>query len=537
MTKDNQQYALISLSDKEGIEDLARALVYAGVGLISTGGTLKAIQALDLPVSSVEDFTHFPEMMGGRVKTLHPTIHGGLLADRSKPDHLEAMADHQIPNINYVIVNLYPFTQVIEADSVDFLEAIENIDIGGPTMLRSAAKNHASVTVVTDKADYQRVIDELKADKATSLTTRRYLARKVYQLTSYYDTQIANYLSQEEAETETEVEVEEPAAWPFMTQAYQLKESLRYGENSHQAAKFYQDLKPAKSTIAGAKQLNGKALSYNNIKDADVALNMLADFTDQAVAIAIKHMNPCGVGLGSDINQAFDRCFEADSVSIFGGIVSFNRPVDQALAERLHELFLEIIIAPAFTDEALSILSQKANLRLLEVDLPELGNQVLEQTSVSGGLVVQEKDHSSELAVQGDQQPEDWTVHGEADFTTEDLSSMSFLMKVVKYVKSNAIVVGSGPMTLGVGAGQMNRVTAAKLALDQMQARDQRPDGKLILASDAFIPMRDTVDLAAEYNVDIIVQPGGSIRDKDVIQACQEHGITLVMTGLRHFKH
>lgn len=527
MTKNHQRYALISVSDKSNLKDLAQALVESGVELISTGGTLKTLTSLGFKPKAVEEFTNFPEMMDGRVKTLHPKIHGGLLANRTNQEHMATLTSSGIPNIEFVIVNLYPFTKVITKESITLEDAIENIDIGGPAMLRAAAKNHQTLSIVTDQSDYERVIKELKENQETTLETRQYLAVKAFQLTSYYDNQIANYLNQ----NTDRLSKEEGSDWPFITQSFTLKQNLRYGENNHQEAKFYQESNPSQSTIAGAKQLHGKELSYNNIKDADVAITMLGEYK-QPAAIAIKHMNPCGVGLGNTINQAFDRCYQADPVSIFGGILSFNRPVNVELAEQLNEMFIEIIIAPGFDQKALDILSKKKNIRLLEIDLQSNHQKTSEQVSVSGGLLIQTIDQSVEL-----EETENWKVYGEDQLSESDIHTISFLMKTVKYVKSNAIVVGNKDMTLGVGAGQMNRVTAAKLALDQMSNNSNHSTSNIILASDAFIPMRDTIDLASKYNVDLIVQPGGSIRDKEVISACQEHGIRLVLTGKRHFKH
>ena len=533
MTASDKRFALLSLSDKEGLSSLAQAFVDAGIHLMATGGTYQALKEADLPVQAVEDFTGVKEMLDGRVKTLHPKIHGGLLADRSKPDHLATMADQAIPNIAFLVVNLYPFAEVVAQDASNFDRAIENIDIGGATLLRSAAKNHASLTVLTDKRDYPLVMEELKAQGKTSLSTRSYLASKVFQLTAHYDQEIANYLAQAKQGQVSD----QGQDWPFISQTYDLKASLPYGENSQQKAWFYTDGQASQASVAGAKQLNGKALSFNNIKDADVAINMLADFPDQATAIAIKHMTPCGVGRGDNIHQAFDRCYQADSKSIYGGIVSFNQVVDERLAQSLSKIFLEIIVAPGFTDSALAILTKKKKLRLLEIDLPEKNQARPQQVSVSGGLLIQEPDQSTELDFPLGQKPSQWTYYGEDQYSSDDLQTMAFLMKVVKYVKSNAIVVGAGQMTLGVGGGQPNRVNSAQIALEEMKAKDLETDGKIILASDAFIPMRDTVDLASQYGVDVIVQPGGSIHDDDVIAACQEKGIDLVMTGYRHFKH
>ena len=525
------RYALISVSDKSGLEDIARALVDAGVQLVSTSGTLKQLESLGFEVTPVEAITDFPEMMDGRVKTLHPKIHGGLLANRANKAHLAELEKHHIPNFEFVVVNLYPFKKVLMQQGATDSDKIENIDIGGPSMLRSAAKNFQTLSVITDPRDYGQVIKELETNNETTLSTRRYLASKVYQLTSYYDSLIADFMNEAVDEDDDKIK-----SWSFLTQSFEHKETLRYGENSHQTADFYTTLMPSKATLAGAKQLSGKHLSYNNLRDADVALALMNEF-DQPTAVALKHMNPCGVGVAKTIEDAFDYCYQADSVSIFGGILSFNRPVTAELAKKINQLFIEIVIAPRFEKEAFAILTQKKNVRLLEVDLLEDNEQrQWQQTSVSGGLLVQSADHTDDLTVLTDL-PNHWSVAVGEVQTTEAVQAMSFLMKVCAYVKSNAIVVGGLNQTYGIGAGQMNRVQAAKIALEAMLEKDRPTSEPLILASDAFIPMRDTIDLAATYNVDIIVQPGGSIRDKEVIQAAKEHGITLVMTGTRHFKH
>lgn len=526
-----ERYALISVSDKSGLEEIANALVEAGIQLVSTSGTLKKLQSLGFEVTPVETITEFPEMMDGRVKTLHPKIHGGLLAKRSNEEHLSELANHQIPNFEFVVVNLYPFKEVLLQEDSSNESKIENIDIGGPAMLRSAAKNFHTLSVITDPRDYSRVINELEDNNETSLLTRQYLASKVYQLTSYYDSLIAGHMS-ELLENETN----ETHPWPFLTQSFEHKETLRYGENNHQTADFYTELRPSEATLAGAKQLNGKQLSFNNLRDADAALALMNEFT-QPAAIALKHMNPCGVGVAETIEEAFDYCYQADPVSIFGGILSFNRPVTAELAEKINQIFIEIVIAPSFEKEALDVLTQKKNIRLLEVEkLTENAHNTRQQTSVSGGLLIQSADSTEDLTVQSEL-PKYWSVAVGEEPCTEDIQAMSFLMKVCAYVKSNAIVVGGLNQTYGIGAGQMNRVQAAEIALEAMVQKERNNSEPLILASDAFIPMRDTIDLAAKYNVDIIVQPGGSIRDKEVIQAAEEHGITMITTGRRHFKH
>src|SRR3954451_16320478 len=472
----SQKRALISVSDKNGITEFARELVSLGFELISTGGTKKALQEQGIPVMSVSDVTGFPEILEGRVKTLNPVIHGGLLSKHDNPDHLKQLDEHGMQPIQLVCVNLYPCQQTIAKPDVTVADAIENIDIGGPSMLRASAKNHQYLTVVVDPADYATVIEELKAEGTTTLETRRKLAAKVFRHTAAYDALIAEYMT-ELAQEETPEK---------LTVTYELKQSLRYGENPHQKAAFYK--KPLGSTfsIANAEQLHGKELSYNNINDADAALQIVKEFSDPA-AVAVKHMNPCGVGTGSDVFEAFEKAFEADPVSIFGGIIALNREVDQKTAEKLHEIFLEIVIAPSFSDEAISILTAKKNIRLLTIPFDQQGKPEMKMTSVEGGLLIQEQDHYSlenaTITVPTDRKP-----------TDEEWEALKLGWKVVKHVKSNAIVVTDKQMTLGIGAGQMNRVGSAKIALDQA---GEKANGAA-LASDAFFPMDDTIEVAAK---------------------------------------
>ncbi|MGG3467701.1 bifunctional phosphoribosylaminoimidazolecarboxamide formyltransferase/IMP cyclohydrolase [Neobacillus pocheonensis] len=507
--------ALISVSDKSGVSEFARELVGLGFEIISTGGTKKMLQEQGIPVMGVSDVTGFPEILEGRVKTLNPFIHGGLLAKHDEVEHQKQLDEHGIAPIQVVCVNLYPFQQTIEKPDVTVADAIENIDIGGPTMLRASAKNHQYVTVVVDPADYEKVIAELQTDGATKLETRRKLAAKVFRHTAAYDALIAEYMTNLAQEENPEK----------MTVTYELKQSLRYGENPHQQAAFYK--KPLGSTfsIAYAEQLHGKELSYNNINDADAALQIVKEFTEPA-AVAVKHMNPCGVGTGKTGYEAFEKAFAADPVSIFGGIIAFNREVDAETAAKLHEIFLEIIIAPSFSKEALNILTAKKNLRLLTIPFERAPKAELKMTTVEGGLLVQEQDRypleDAEITIPTKRKPSE-----------TEWEALKLGWKVVKHVKSNAIVISNEDMTLGIGAGQMNRVGSAEIALKQAGSKAEGA----ALASDAFFPMDDTVEAAAKAGITAIIQPGGSIRDVDSIKKADEYGIAMVFTGVRHFKH
>ncbi|MCA0970613.1 bifunctional phosphoribosylaminoimidazolecarboxamide formyltransferase/IMP cyclohydrolase [Halobacillus litoralis] len=503
--------ALLSVSDKQGLAAFAKQLHELDYELISTGGTKRAIEEAGVPVLSISDVTEFPEIMDGRVKTLHPSVHGGLLAKRSNEQHMNQLEDLGIQTIDLVAVNLYPFKNTIAKEGVTEAEAIENIDIGGPTMLRAAAKSYEDVTVVVDPSDYDNVIEGLKNDQLTS-QERRQLATKVFRHTANYDAMIAEYLT------------EEPYPETY-TVTYEKVQSLRYGENPHQTASFYKKANFSGASLASAEQLNGKELSYNNIQDANAALEVVLEFTKPA-AVAVKHMNPCGTGVGETLFEAYSKAYEGDPISIFGGIVALNREVDAETAAKMKEIFLEIIIAPSFSQEALDILTQKKNLRLLTVDMKKPEAQTHKLTSVHGGLLVQDTDEGSlqdvELEVATDREP-----------TEQEMHDLQLAWQVVKHVKSNAIVVAKNDRTLGVGAGQMNRVGAAKIALDQAGAQAQGS----VMASDAFFPMPDTVEAAAEAGVKAIIQPGGSKRDQDSVDACNKHGVAMVFTRMRHFKH
>ncbi|MBS3203172.1 bifunctional phosphoribosylaminoimidazolecarboxamide formyltransferase/IMP cyclohydrolase [Turicibacter bilis] len=507
--------ALVSVSDKTNLVSFVQNLVELGYEIISTGGTKKTLEEAGMNVIAIDEVTGFPEILEGRVKTLHPMVHGGLLAKRDDAHHQEQVTQNNIKYIDLVCVNLYPFAKTIQNPEATHEDKIENIDIGGPSMLRSAAKNFNDVTVVVDANDYDLIISEIREQGNTTLKTRQMLAGKVFNHTAAYDAMIANYFNEI-----NEVEVPEK-----LTVTYDLKQTLRYGENPHQKAAFYQTLQQPSYSVVSSEQLHGKELSYNNISDANAALEILQEF-EGAAAVAVKHMNPCGVGLGTTIEEAYAKAYEADPTSIFGGIVALNREVSKPLAEELHKIFLEIVIAPSFTEEALEVLKQKKNIRLLTTDMSQRLQPGQKLVSVKGGLLVQELD-----TVQV--KKEDLECVTEVKPTEEDLEQLLFGFQVCKHVKSNAITLVKNDMTIGVGAGQMNRVGSAKIALEQAGALAQGA----YLASDAFFPMSDTVELAAKYGIKAIIQPGGSIKDQDSIDACNKHGIAMVFTKVRHFKH
>jgi phosphoribosylaminoimidazolecarboxamide formyltransferase/IMP cyclohydrolase len=511
--------ALISVSDKTGIVEFASVLAKTGVEIISTGGTKTLLEQNGVPVIGISDVTGFPEILDGRVKTLHPAVHSGLLAIRDSEAHRRQMQELGLGYIDLVVVNLYPFAATIAKPDVTYEEAIENIDIGGPTMLRSAAKNHAFVTVVVDAADYETVLEEIRQSGDTTLETRRRLAAKVFRHTAAYDALISEYLTRQTGERFPEK----------YTVTYEKVQDLRYGENPHQQAAFYRKPLAQPGNITTAEQLHGKELSYNNINDANAALQIVKEF-DQPAVVAVKHMNPCGVGIGATILEAYRKAYEADPTSIFGGIVAANREIDAETARLMHEIFLEIVIAPGFSQEALDILTKKKNIRLLKLGDAFAQGRTAESyhnvTSVEGGMLVQDNDNlqidASNLKVVTERAP-----------TEEELKQLLFGWKVVKHVKSNAIVLVKDDMTIGVGAGQMNRVGAARIAIEQA---GEKAKGS-VLASDAFFPMGDTVELAAQAGITAIIQPGGSIKDEESIAAANKYGIAMVFTGVRHFKH
>ncbi|WP_195555731.1 bifunctional phosphoribosylaminoimidazolecarboxamide formyltransferase/IMP cyclohydrolase [Weissella cibaria] len=506
--------ALLSVSDKTGIVPFATKLQTLGFELVSTGGTLAVLEAAGLAVTPVDTVTDFPEMLDGRVKTLHPRIHAGLLARRDDEAHMATLATYGITPIDLVVVNLYPFKATIQKPGVTQADAIENIDIGGPSMLRSAAKNFAGVLPVVDPTDYQIVLDRLQSVTADEAEFRQAMAAKVFRHTAAYDALIATYLTTEEFPTQ-------------QTLTYDRFDTLRYGENAHQQAAAYRDALGSDYSVLSADILHGKQLSYNNIRDADAALRIIAEFAAPTV-VTVKHMNPAGIGQGATIESAWDAAFAADDISIFGGIVALNREVDLATAEKMHQIFLEIIIAPSFTDDAYAVLAKKKNLRLLTLPFTTELPQQLETTAILGGMVMQERDLATETTA-------DFTVVSQVQPTAAQLASMVFAQKAVKHVKSNAIVVARDGQTLGVGAGQPNRIDSVKLAINK--AASKAGYDEAVLASDAFFPMDDSVSYAASHGITAIVEPGGSIKDQASIDKANELGIALVFSGVRHFKH
>lgn len=506
--------ALISVSDKTNLIEFVKGLVECNYEIISTGGTKKYLEDNNIKVIGIEEVTGFPEILDGRVKTLHPKVHGGLLSLRDNEKHLKQVKENNIEFIDMVVVNLYPFKETIEKGCT-LSEAIENIDIGGPSMLRSAAKNYKFVDVLCDYNDYDKVLKEIKENKETSLETKTYLAVKVFKTTASYDTLISNYLN----------EVNNTNLNNNINLSYELLDELRYGENPHQKAHFYKGLEKGYS-LAYSEKYQGKELSYNNIQDGNACLNIVKEF-DEPVIVAVKHMNPCGVGIGKDINEAWDKAYEADKVSIFGGIVGTNQKVTKEVALKMNEVFLELVLAPDYDEEALKVFSKKKNLRVLKYVKDD--NVTTKQiVSMNGGLLVQDLDNYKLTK-------EDLKVVTKAQPSEEEVNNLLFLMKVCKHVKSNAIVVGNNNMTYGVGPGQTNRIGACNIALNW--ARDNGHTENLLLASDAFFPFDDCVKLAHQYGVKAIIQPGGSIRDEDSIKACDELGISMIFTNIRHFKH
>lgn len=507
--------ALVSVSDKTGLVPFVKGLAELGWEIIATGGTQKLLESEGVATIGISEVTGFPEILDGRVKTLHPKVHGGILARRDLPAHMQTLAENGIETIDLVCVNLYPFRQTIAKEGVTLDEAIENIDIGGPSMVRSAAKNWKDVTIVCDPSDYDAVLSELRENGKTSDATRLRLSAKAYTHTAEYDSCIATYMRAQSGLPEK------------LFLEFDFKQSLRYGENPHQQAAFYSGMKPVPFSLAFAEQLQGKELSYNNIQDANAALNVLRDFSEP-FCLALKHMNPCGAAVGSTIEEAWQAAYEADKVSIYGGIVGVNRELTAEVALGMKPIFLEIVIAPSYTPEALEILSSKKNLRVLKVDMTPSSAPVPQYVGVTGGLLVQ----------QLDTQIEDVTAEmcvTKKVPSTGIMKDLEFGWKIVKHVKSNAIAVVRDGHTIGIGAGQTNRVGSARIALEEARAAGFSEG--LILASDGFLPFDDTVALAAEYGVCAIVQPGGSIRDAEAIAKADELGIVMLFTGVRHFKH
>ncbi|MGD8788716.1 MAG: bifunctional phosphoribosylaminoimidazolecarboxamide formyltransferase/IMP cyclohydrolase [Burkholderiales bacterium] len=520
MTKRRQ--ALISVSDKSGVIELAKALTGFGIELLSTGGTARMLQDAGLKVTEIGDYTGFPEMLDGRVKTLHPKVHGGILARRDIESHRQALEQHSIPTIDVVVVNLYPFVQTIARPDCTLEEAIENIDIGGPTMVRAAAKNWEHVAVITDPADYSGLIQELESSGgAISQETRFRLARNAFSHTAAYDSAISNYL------TATSID---GTRQPFPEQAnmnFLNVQNLRYGENPHQKAAFYRDLAPVPGAISNYVQLQGKELSYNNIADSDAAWECVKTF-DQPACVIIKHANPCGVGVDDSVLAAYRKAFATDTTSAFGGIIAFNRPIDSNTAEAISGQFVEVVIAPQIDEGARNVFAKKQNVRLLKIPQADGANE-FDYKRVSGGLLIQSPDirnvSAEELRVVTRKKPDD-----------QQMSDLLFAWRVAKFVKSNAIVFCADGMTLGVGAGQMSRVDSARIASIKAENAGLSLKGSVV-ASDAFFPFRDGVDVVAAAGASAVIQPGGSVRDEEVIAAADEHGMAMVFTGVRHFRH
>ncbi len=514
---------LVSVSDKTGLVPFVKGLQAAGWEVIATGGTQRLLEDEGVKTIGISEVTGFPEICDGRVKTLHPKVHGALLARRDEPSHMQALAENGIETIDMVCVNLYPFRETIAKEGVTMAEAIEKIDIGGPSMLRSAAKNWNDVTVVCDPTDYDTILSEVRATGNTTQETRLRLSAKAYTHTAEYDCCIATYMRQQAGLNEK------------LFLEFDLKQGLRYGENPHQHAKFYAATEAVPFSLASAKQLNGKELSYNNIQDANAALNIVREFGDVPFCVGLKHMNPCGAAIGKDVVDAWTKAYEADKVSIFGGIVATNCEVTREAAELMKPIFLEIIMAPKFSEGALEVLCTKKNLRLLEVDMSADTASHMQYVSVNGGLLAQELDTTTKTIAA------DMCVT-KVQPTEEQLTDLQFAWRIVKHVKSNAIVVVKDGKTLGVGAGQMNRVGSAGIALKQAEealaaeGKDIRKEG-LVMGSDGFFPFGDSVESAAQYGIVAIVQPGGSVRDEESIEAANRHGITMLFTGMRHFKH
>ncbi|HHC6589537.1 TPA: bifunctional phosphoribosylaminoimidazolecarboxamide formyltransferase/IMP cyclohydrolase [Vibrio parahaemolyticus] len=521
--------ALISVSDKTGIVEFAQALAERGVDILSTGGTARLLAEQGIAVTEVSDYTGFPEMMDGRVKTLHPKVHGGVLGRRGQDDNV--MAKHGINPIDMVVVNLYPFAETVAKEGCTLADAVENIDIGGPTMVRSAAKNHKDVTIVVNASDYDRVIAEMDAnDKSLTLETRFDLAIAAFEHTAAYDGMIANYFGTMVPSYGENKEGDEESKFPrTFNQQFEKKQDMRYGENSHQAAAFYVEANPQEASVSTARQIQGKALSYNNIADTDAALECVKEFNEPACVI-VKHANPCGVALGKDILEAYNRAYQTDPTSAFGGIIAFNQELDAETATAIVERqFVEVIIAPSVSAEAIEVVAAKKNVRLLECGEWSTKTTGFDVKRVNGGLLVQDRD-------QGMVSLDDLKVVSKRQPTEEELKDALFCWKVAKYVKSNAIVYAKGDMTIGVGAGQMSRVYSAKIA--GIKAADEGLEvAGSVMASDAFFPFRDGIDAAAEAGIKCVIQPGGSMRDDEVIAAADEHGMAMIFTGMRHFRH
>jgi len=515
--------ALISVSDKTGIVDLAKGLVSLGIEIISTGGTYAKLKESGVPAIEISELTGFVECLDGRVKTLHPAVHAGLLAMRSNPSHMKQLADLNIETIDFVFVNLYPFKATILKDGVTRAEAVENIDIGGPTMLRSAAKNYQDVAVVVDPRDYEKVLTELKLKKQVSLETKFYLMQKVFMHTSSYDTMIADYLKKQRNDQELP---------ETLTMTFEKVQDMRYGENPHQSAAFYREIGKKKGSITDAVQLNGKELSFNNINDTNGALELLKEFSEPTV-VACKHGNPCGVGSAEQIFDAWKKAFEADKTSIFGGIVVVNREVTLAMAQEMKNIFLEVVVAPSYEKEALEVLTIKKNIRVLElkdIEVPQDEN-AYDLKKVNGGLIVQTIDSKiykeEDLKVVTDRAPSEG-----------EMEDLRFAWRVVKFVKSNGIALAKDKQTIGIGPGQVNRIWPTKQSIEHAaELLGENVTKGAVMASDAFFPFDDCVEAAHQAGITAIIQPGGAGKDEDSIKKCNEYKIAMVFTGMRHFKH
>lgn len=512
MYKDKK--VLISVYDKRGIVEFSKSLNQLGWEIISTGGTYRKLEENNIPVIEISDYTNFPECLDGRVKTLHPKIEGGILGVRTNNDHLKQMNKLGIETIDMVVCNLYPFKETLLSESSSHDDIIENIDIGGPTMLRAAAKNYKFVTVIVDTVDYKNVLDELRTNGDISILTKEKLAAKVFQHTAHYDALISGYFNEKNDTTSSKT----------VTLTFEKIKSLRYGENPHQTATFYASIKDKEGTLANAKQLHGKELSYNNIGDTDGVIETLKEFEEPTV-VACKHANPCGVGSADTIAEAYQKAYNADPVSIFGGIVAANREIDRNCAEKLQKIFLEVLVAPGFTKDALAILTQKKNIRILQLeDITKPYNQTKFRT-VMGGLL--EQSYDSKLLNDG------YDVVTERKPNKNELEDLFFAWKIVKHAKSNGIVLAKQKQTVGVGPGQVSRIWALENAVRQAGEKVK----KSVMASDAFFPFDDCVQFAHKSGITAIIQPGGSIRDKDSINAANKYGISMIFTGIRHFKH
>ena len=506
--------ALISVYDKEGIVEFAEALTKLGWEIISTGGTSKVLSEAGIDILEVEEITNFPEILDGRVKTLNPYIHGGLLYKRDDEGHVKTIEEMGIGAIDMVVNNLYPFEKTVNTEGISQAEIIENIDIGGPSMIRAAAKNYRHVSVIVDPKDYDLVLDELTKAGRLSEETNRYLAAKVFNYTAYYDALIAKYFN----------EISETQFPDRLTLTYEKEQDLRYGENPHQAAAFYREIGDVTGTLAGAKQVHGKALSFNNINDANGALKVIKEF-DEPTIVAVKHANPCGIGSGESLEEAYIKAYECDKVSIFGGIIAANRVIDKAVAEHINSIFIEVVLAPGFSPEALEVLTQKENIRLLEIADIEKEIHEFDTKKVFGGLLVQERDKILLL--------DDMEIVTRRAPTDKELEDLIFAWKAAKNINSNGVVLAKDKATIGIGLGEVNRVWAVENAIERGK---DKLEGS-VLASDGFFPFKDSIEALAKHGIKAVIQPGGSIRDEEVIEEADKNDMAMIFTGIRHFKH